>query len=174
MKITLAKIIICFGVFSLTGCFGNWQDDDGGSGSSQYQPLYEPILMPRLEFENSTELLPARTIINSGKIYVKDNFLFISEVHEGFHIINNTHPENPKNIAFLKVIGSADMSIKNNSIYMDNASDLIAVKFTDAFDAVQITKRIPEIFPNPLSISPDYYQNYYEEGYVVIGWELIE
>lgn len=173
MRRTLTTCIICTLLFSLTGCIGGWQDDDNPYTTIPYQNLYEPILMPRAEFENSTELLPARTIINSGKIYVKDSYLFINEVHEGFHIINNSNPENPENIGFLKVIGSSDMSIKNNSIYIDNASDLIAVKFTESFDAIEITKRIPEIFPNPLRLSPDFNQYYYEEGFIVIGWELI-
>ena len=66
------------------------------------------------------------------------------------------------------------MSIKNNSIYIDNASDLIVLKFTESFDAIEITKRIPEIFPNPLNISPDFQQYHHQDGFVVIGWELID
>ncbi|GGG42743.1 hypothetical protein [Bizionia arctica] len=171
MKNILTTVLIYIGLLSLSGCFGYSQDDD--VTYPPYQNLYEPILITRAEFESSIELLPARTIVNSGKIYVKDTFLFINEVQEGFHIINNTNPENPENIGFLKVIGSSDMSIKQNSIYIDNASDLIALKFTDLFDAIEITKRIPNIFPNPFRASPDFQQYYYEDDLIIIGWRLI-
>ncbi|PNQ72711.1 hypothetical protein C1T31_11255 [Hanstruepera neustonica] len=176
MKQKLFKLFTFSISLILMGCFGyNGNDDDDGPNTIDWpQSAYSPVFMDREEFETTTELLPPQTIVNSGKIYVKDALLFINEVHEGFHIINNANPENPQNIAFLKVIGSSDISIKNNSLYVDNAVDLIALRINDTYDSVEITKRITDIFPNPLAISPDGHQAAYSEGLIVVDWELNE
>ena len=173
MKKNLSYLLMLLATILLTGCFGFYgNNDDDGIGIEPPQSLYSPIFMNREEFESTTELLPAQPIINSGKIYIKDAFIFINEVHEGFHIINNSNPENPENVGFIKVLGSSDLSIKNNSIYIDNALDLIALRFNNTFDSIEITKRITDIFPNPLAISPDGYQAAYSEGLIVVDWEL--
>ena len=36
-----------------------------------------------------------------GKIYVKDNILFVNELAEGVHIIDNTNPSQPELIGFI-------------------------------------------------------------------------
>jgi len=66
---------------------------------------YQAVTMLRSEFENSTELLPPKAIEETGKIYVKDNLLFINEPNAGFHIFDNSNPSAPVNINFLKVLG---------------------------------------------------------------------
>jgi hypothetical protein len=171
MKKNLTYSLLFVITILLTGCFGYNTNDDDFPIYEPPQSQYTPIYMEREIFENSTEILPAQTIINSGKIYVKDGFLFINEVHEGFHIIKNSDPTSPVNIGFLKALGSSDMSIKNNTIYIDNALDLIALSFNDTFDRVVVTKRIRDIFPNPLAISPDGFPAPHSEGHVVVGWE---
>ena len=65
-----------------------------------------------------------RTIQTTGKIYVKDNYIFVSDPNEGIHIIDNSHPAAPENIAFLKVMGNVDMAIKGNILYADSYSNL--------------------------------------------------
>ncbi len=176
MKQKLFKLFIFSIALILMGCFGfNGNDDDDGPNTIDLpQSAYSPVFMDREEFETTTELLPPQTIVNSGKIYVKDAFLFINEVREGFHIINNANPENPQNIAFLKVIGSSDISIKNNSLYVDNAIDLIALRINDTYDSVEITKRITDIFPNPMAYSPDGFYETSSSDQIIVGWELNE
>jgi len=155
----------------LQSCF--WTGtDDGGDPPAQSQ--YQVITMLRSDFENSTTFLPTQAIINSGKIYVKDQYLFVNEVNEGFHILNNSNPETPENIGFLKVLGSTDIAIKGNALYINNASDLIAIVPNFENSTIEITNRISNTFPNALTISPDglnYYHPNNDE--VIIGWELI-
>jgi hypothetical protein len=49
---------------------------------------YKPVDMNRVDFENAVGLQAPRNIIKSGKIYIFDNFLFICEVNDGFHVFN--------------------------------------------------------------------------------------
>ncbi len=133
---------------------------------------YEAVVMSRSEFENSTTILPPKPIINSGKIYIKDNFLFVGENNEGFHIFNNSIPSAPVNIAFLNVLGGSDISVKNNVFYLNNATDLIAVIPNFENNTIEITKRIPNAFPQLESPDNSYYNPQPNE--VIINWNLIQ
>jgi len=134
--------------------------------------LYEPVTMLRAEFENSTEILPTQPIVNSGKIYIKDHLLFINELYEGFHVFDNSNPSNPINIAFLKVLGSKDLAIKEDILYVNNSVDLIAIKPNFSNSSLEITKRIKNSFPQP--ISPDGFYFYVNEDQIIINWTLID
>ncbi len=109
-------------------CWLNTGEDDENMVEPFPISSYNPVIVKRQVLETSTILQEPQTIVNSGKIYVKDDFLFINEKNQGFHIFNNSNPANPTNIGFLKVLGSSDLAIKNDIIYVNNATDLIAIQ----------------------------------------------
>src|SRR5688500_14651761 len=43
-----------------------------------------------------------------GKIYIYGNYLFISEVNKGIHIVDNTNPSAPRFINFINIPGNVD------------------------------------------------------------------
>lgn len=132
---------------------------------------YEPVIVSRTELETSTIIESPKTIENSGKIYVKDQFLFINEVNKGFHVFNNSNPENPVNIAFIKVLGSTDLAVKNNLLYINNATDLITLSSDLSSNTIEITKRIANTFPQ--MISPEGFQyNNLNDDQIIIDWIL--
>ena len=114
-----------------------------------YEPssLYEPVFMLRTEMENSVKLESGRAIVNPGKIYLKDDFIFISEKYLGIHVIDNTNPEEPENIAFIHIDGCVDMAMKDNVLYADNAVDLISVSLNSQMTGIQVTSRHKNVFP---------------------------
>lgn len=120
-----------------------------------YEPysLYEPVFMLRTEMENSVKLETGRMILNPGKIYLKDNFIFINEKYMGIHVIDNTDPEEPENIAFIHIDGCIDMAMKDNVLYADNAVDLIALSVNPQMTGVQVTSRHKNVFPEV--VAPD-------------------
>lgn len=87
-----------------------------------YSPVYENLADVR---SNMLTIAP-RDIQYPGKIYIKGNYLFISEVNRGIHIIDNSLPSAPKNIGFLKIPYNVDMAIKNNTLYADMGADLLS------------------------------------------------
>lgn len=132
---------------------------------------YEPVYLDRAEFVNSVVLKNHINIAISGKIYVQDDLLFINELFKGFHIYDNSDPSNPQAIKFIEAPGSTDMAIRGNVIYVNQATDLIALEYNSETNTVAITKRIPNTFP-PLR-SPDGEQAYnIPENSVVIDWKL--
>lgn len=152
-------LLVLFGITLLTtSCF----NDDVPTSA------YEPKLMNRSAFEKSTTLSESKTIINSGKIYIKDNFLFVNEVNEGFHIFDNRDPQKPKNIMFLNVLGATDIAIKNDVLFINNATDLIAVTINQETKELTIQDRIKNAFPQ--KISPDGFDNNTPQDQIIIDW----
>jgi len=82
-----------------------------------------------------------------GKIYVKDNILFVNELAEGVHIIDNTNPSQPELIGFIVIPGNVDIAIRQNVLYADSQNDLVAIDITDPRNASEIT-RIEDMFPD--------------------------
>lgn len=163
----LITIIIVLSV--LSSCFYGRNDDDDII-DAEPQSQYEPVILEREAFNTSVALLEPQNQEEMGKIYVKDNFLFISEPYKGFHIFDNTNPENPIKLKFLKVLGSTDISIKNEVLYINNAVDLIAITFNNTFTEATVSKRIEDIFPE--LISPDGYHANTGHNDVVVDWKL--
>ncbi len=143
-------------------------DDDGGGDPERYSS-YKAVTLSRTDFENSTALINSQPVEKSGKIYVKDNYLIVNEPNKGFHIYDNTNPENPIKIKFLKVLGSTNLSIKGNTIYTNNAIDLITIAIKEDFNSINVTKRVRDVFPE--LTSPDgYYNN--SSSDIVVDWTL--
>lgn len=88
-----------------------------------------------------------RTLQNPGKIYTKDGFLFINEVKEGLHIIDNRNPASPRFVSFLKIPGNGDMAIRNNILYADSYMDLVAFDISDPTNPREIN-RVNDVFQN--------------------------
>lgn len=160
--------LLIFSLCYLTiGCWPINNDDD--VQESNY--FYKAVVMNRAEFEKSTDLLPEQPIINSGKIYVKGDLLLINELNEGFHLIDNSNPADPTNVAFLKVLGSSDVAIKNDMLYVNNATDLLALKIDLANRDFSITKRVIDAFPELRAPGNN---GFYDtaENEIIINWIL--
>jgi hypothetical protein len=128
---------------------------------------YIPIFMKRSDLDNSvTYQSEARMMENPGKIYFKSPYIYINERYKGVHVINNSDPYNPIKEGFIVAPGCIDMAVKGDVMYIDNAVDLVAIDLL----AKTVTKRIKNVFPEP--ISPDnnvYYEN--NDEYVVVEWK---
>jgi len=157
-------------LFVCQGCWIPLETDD-----SFVDPIidsaYEPVIISRAELQNSIAMTDAIAIGTSGKIYVRDNFLIVNELRKGFHIYDNSDPNDPKPLKFLKVPGATDLAIRENMFYINQATDLVAVQIDVAAATVAVTKRIPNTFPKLLS--PDFFhEGSFTEDQVVVDWIL--
>lgn len=155
--IFLLPILVLF----VQSCIYHREDD-------VYRPSYNAEILEREAFENSIELLPARSVIKSGKIYVKDDYAFINEVNVGFHIFNYSNPENPVAISFLKVPGATDLSIRNNIFYINQAVDLVTLAYQPTSNTYQFLHRNRNMFPQKQSPNGDYTP--LTENQIIINW----
>lgn len=168
MKIKPVYLVILFSFLSMQSCwFFNEPDDFVAVEPVDY---YTPIIMQRSDFEATTTLQSTpEAIVNSGKIYVKDHYIFINERNKGFHIIDNSDAMNPENIGFLNVLGSSDLTIKGTSVYVNNATDLLALTIDPETGSIEITKRIPNAFPQ---IRSPFGNRFFglDENEIIVDW----
>ncbi len=89
----------------------------------KWTPIYKKLDEIRLDIkaEAPTELK------KPGKLYFYNNYVFINEINEGVHVIDNREPANPKNVAFIKIPGNIDIAVKDNTLYADNYIDLVSI-----------------------------------------------
>ena len=107
----------------------------------------ESVRVTLNELRTGIKTLTAQDLENPGKIYVKDNYLFINEVKKGIHIIDNTNPSLPKAISFIQILGNVDIAVKGNILYADSYTDFVALDISNP-NAVKEVSRTKEVFSN--------------------------
>lgn len=105
-----------------------------------YVPVYET-------YENYQAIYSEapRSMADPGKIYYKDNLIFVIERDKGIHVVDNENPEDPQILHFIHMRGSSDISIKDNNLYSNNGPDLVVLDISDLGD-VKVTGRIANAF----------------------------
>lgn len=97
---------------------------------------------------------------NLGKIYYKDQHIYVIERSRGIHILDNTDPANPLPIKFINIQGCNDVAIKGNILYADNFTDLVSVDIS-SFDNMRLVNRLENLYPTQLNY-PENYQGFFE------------
>lgn len=135
----------------------------------------KPVYMNYEEFRAAVKNAPVKNFEQPGKIYLKDNYIFVNEYLKGIHVINNSNPASPIVVAFIEIPGNLDMSIVDNRLFADSYMDLVEIDISD-LQNVKETARIKDHFPYTL---PPYNEEYplakidYTQG-VIVDWELKE
>jgi len=131
-------------------------------------PVYEVLS----QFRESIKSQPAAEMSATGKIAVAGNYIFISELYKGIHVIDNSDPSHPKNASFINVPGNEDLAIINNTLYADAFGDLVTFDITDPLHA-EAKNFAANVFPD--------HSIYYYSGAdnvnpdsinVIIGWTV--
>ena len=170
MKTPYHLLLLC-ALFAFESCcfYGSCDDDFDAEPLAFSQ--YEPVFLSRADLERSIQLGEPVQIVNSGKIYVKDDLLLVSEVREGFHVFDNSNPENPIKIKFIEVPGSTDLAIRENVLYINQATDLIAATFNFSANTLLVTKRVENAFPELRSPDGEYAYDIPANS-IVVDWKL--
>ena len=79
-----------------------------------------PIYISEETLLNEYTNEPEKNEINkTGKFFIKDQYMFVSEIDSGIHILDNTDPSNAKHINFIRVPGTSELTIRNNYLYVN-------------------------------------------------------
>ncbi|MFM7428931.1 MAG: LVIVD repeat-containing protein [Flammeovirgaceae bacterium] len=111
----------------------------------QKYSYFEPIYTTAAEIRASVGVVAPQEIKEAGKIYIKDNWLFVNEVGKGIHVIDNSNPKAPVIKNFLNIPGNYDLAVKGNILYADSYIDLVAIDISDKSN-IKIVKRLEGIF----------------------------
>jgi hypothetical protein len=93
----------------------------------------------------STKVEEPREMVETGKIYIFGDYIFINEVDKGIHVINNKTPETPVKEAFIAIPGNVDMAIRDSILYADAYGSLVALNISD-LQNVKVEKVINDLF----------------------------
>ncbi len=131
------------------------------------RPLnYRTVTMSREALEASVALNGPQPIERAGKIYVKDNLLFITDVNKGFHIYAYNASGYPDEVAFLSIPGATDLAVRDNKLFINQATDLVTLIYANG--AITLLKRNRDVFPQKLSPEGDV--PYVNDGEIVTNW----
>jgi hypothetical protein len=132
-----------------------------------------PIYMSYETLRQSVKQTDSRILKEPGKIYFKDNYIFVVEKMEGIHVINNIDPANPQNLTFIEIPGNVDLAIKGTVLYADSYVDMVVIDISDLSNIKEVN-RVEKILPYTLpSPNEDYpIAQLDEEKGVVVGWEI--
>src|ERR1700722_2494109 len=138
------QLLLLFGiVISFSGCVKD-------SYKHKYTiaiPVNQKLSVLRTQIAS----LAPTSLQNTGKIYVKDNLILINEMDKGIHVIDNSNPSQPKNIAFLNIPGNRDMAMQGNILYADMYCDLLAIDISNPNKMV-IAKTLTNIDQSRLGV----------------------
>lgn len=167
----LTFLLLITGLFVLPGC-KDYVDE------YVTYTVNEPVFMSASEFRSAVDMEGPKPIEKQGKIVFYDEYLYISQPEKGIHIIDNRNPSDPRNIAFIELLGNADMHVRNNMLYADSYVDLVWFDINDPAKPV-LKGRKEEVFPEALPLTENGfgidYDKFADRGNkVVVGWKTVE
>ena len=108
--------------------------------------FYEAVYKTKTAVRENIKSNSPRAVENPGKINIRGSYIFLNEVDKGIHVIDNSNPSSPKNIAFIDIPGNMDLAVTGNTLYADLYTDLVAIDISNPA-SVKLTKVIESIFP---------------------------
>jgi hypothetical protein len=110
-----------------------------------------PVYLSYTDLRSAVKMTAARELNNPGKIYFKDQFIFINEKMAGVHVFDVSDPKNPQNKGFIEIPGNVDIAIKDNILYADSYIDLVSIDVS-SFSTIKEVGRVQKVFPYTLPV----------------------
>lgn len=167
MKAKIIPIITVIMFFSMV--FSSCEDNT----LKEYKG-YAPLYLSYKDLRSSIIQEQNVDLKNPGKIYFKDNYIFIVEELKGIHVYDNSNPSSPVKKTFIKLPGVVDISISGTIMYADSYVDLVVLDIEN-IDNIHEAGRLEDILPYTVPAVTD---KKYPMGYVdknkgiVVDWEL--
>ncbi|MCG8696866.1 MAG: hypothetical protein MI922_02335 [Bacteroidales bacterium] len=165
MKTIVKLILVLLVLVSISSCTDKIEET---------YTVNEPIYMSYDELRSATDIVPPVPIVQPGKIYFKDDVIFVNEYQKGIHVVNNADPSKPEVIKFIEIPGNVDLAIKGNMLYVDSYVDLVTFDISD-IENIKEVDRDTSVFPYIVPIVLDGYlgQVNRNEG-VIVGYNQVK
>lgn len=113
-----------------------------------------PVTQDIADFRASVAIESAQSIRQAGKIYTYENYIFVNDKLQGIHIIDNSNPQNPVKIKYLKIPANEDIAIRNNILYADSGVDLVVFDISN-MQSISLINRAEDVFPAYRDVVPE-------------------
>lgn len=161
-------------LLSLTVLFFVSCDKDDSNGEYADYLVARPLVISKAEFATSVDVVAPRPVNESGKVYTYQDYIFINDMYQGIHVIDNSNPSQPVKIAFITIPGNVDISVKDDYLYADSLMDLVVIDISD-INNIALVNRLENVlygnvfFPFEADLVED--TNFDYESEMIIGWE---
>ncbi|MEJ7766506.1 MAG: hypothetical protein WKF89_01755 [Chitinophagaceae bacterium] len=142
MKIFTPVLVTCMALFMAVVILPGCLKDKRVHTYTIYTPVYKTNAEVRANIKSNSP----QDIKSPGKLFIKGQYIYLNEVDRGIHIIDNTNPAMPRNIAFIDIPGNMDMAVKGDMLYADLYTDLVAIDISDPLH-IETRKIIDNAFP---------------------------
>ena len=170
----MRRMILLLFVLTALG-FISCNDEDDGKYTEYL--VAKPLKMSKADFKKAIDVIAPIPMDESGKIYVYGDYIFVNEKYEGVHVVDNTDPKAPQKIAFIKIPGNVDVSVKGNYLYADSITDLIVLDISD-INNIRTVNRLENVLRDnvifPFEVDIYEWQDIDYENDIVIGWETVK
>ena len=156
-NLKLFTVLLCIVSFSFQSCIKDKCTRE--YTYTKYTPVYKTMEEMTVDIKSESP----RELVQPGKIYFYNNYIFINEVKEGIHVIDNSNPENPQNIAFINMPGNVDIAIKDNVLIGDSYLFLMTVDISDPLNIHLIGRQEQWNYHFPQDASGNFIVDYKEE-----------
>ena len=130
--------------------------------------FFRPVYKTKEAVMNNIKSGPSQAILQTGKIYIKGNYVFLNDVNRGVHIIDYTNPAQPNKVAFVEIPGNIDMAVRGNILYVDCFTSLVALDISNPLN-VEKTKVINGVFPHRA-----YYNFQQDTSKIITEWIRVD
>ncbi|SFD12331.1 LVIVD repeat-containing protein [Algibacter pectinivorans] len=154
-----------------------WSCDNNDDDDYEFVQVATPQLMSKSAFRSAVKIDAPKSIETVGKIYVYRDYIFISDVDNGIHVIDNSNPKSPEAVKFIEIPGNEDISVKDGFLCADSATDLVVFDIRD-INNVEFVERLEDVFnvydyDIPLEAQAvDFGKFDYNED-IIVGWTLV-
>ena len=98
---------------------------------TQTYTITTPVFKTRAEVSAAINGNGTQPVKTAGKLYIRGQYIYLNEIEKGIHIIDNSNPSRPAQIAFLNIPGNLDIAVNDNILYADTYTDLLAIDISN-------------------------------------------
>ncbi|MCE7067580.1 LVIVD repeat-containing protein [Dyadobacter sp. CY326] len=138
MKVKLLHLLIFFAATTFWSCNDQCKE-------TRVTRRFNNVTRSLMELRTQVGKQSPRAMEHPGKMYVKGDYLFVNEVKEGIHVINNKDRSHPESVTFIKIPGNGDIAVRDNILYADSFSDLVAIDISDPSNPIELN-RVKNVF----------------------------
>ncbi len=133
-----------------SGCYPLGCTDSYRGPSPDYSDT--PVYMDYQTLRTSVVVSDPRPVSDISRVYVYQSTVFLNMKNQGIHVLDNTDPSNPRNVAFIEIPGNTELSIRDGFLYADSYIDLVTININDPQNVQEVNRQL-DVFPY------DEYQN---------------
>lgn len=97
-----------------------------------------PVYLSYEDLRSSVENDNSHALQKPGKIFLYNSLILINDYESGIHIYDNGNPTSPSHIAFIRIPGNVDIAVKDNILYADSYTDLVAIDISNPVNAREV------------------------------------